>query len=102
MQRRELQVKAEIGEESTPMQMDTSSPVSYGTTPIASEPKTESLFEMQKRIMDELNKKPLTEMIAKKSMETKSAITKESREELKASLLKNDTIKAAMAKLVSK
>lgn len=100
MQRRDLQVKAEIGEETTPMQMDTS--ISYGTPMIAAEPKVEPLNEMQKRIMEALNKKPLTEMIAKKTMETKSAITKESREELKASLLRNDTIKAAMAKLVSK
>lgn len=82
--------------------MDTSGSLSYGTTTTASEPKTESLNEMQKRILEALNKKPLTEMIAKKSMEAKSAITKESREELKATLLKNDTIKAAMAKLVSK
>ena len=95
-------MKAEIGEETTPMQMDTS--MSYGTTTTttAAEPKVEPLNEMQKRIMEALNKKPLTEMIAKKTMETKSAITKESREELKASLLRNDTIKAAMAKLVSK
>lgn len=100
-QRRELQVKAEIGEEVTPMQIE-SAVASFSSPSYSNPAPKESLGDMQKRILEALNKKSLTEMIAKKTVEPKPAMTKETREELKASLLKNDAIKQAMATLLKR
>lgn len=99
--RRELQVKAEIGEdmsvqESNSGQITTASSISS----LVQQP-LDVMSDLQKKVLDALNKKPLTEMIAKKSTE-KPAVSKDTREELKASLLNNSSIRAAMAALLKR
>lgn len=93
-------MKAEIGEDTSEMQQDNSSHIS--STTYTPKPKVlDPMSEMQKKILEALNKKPLTEMIAKKTVE-KTPIPKETREELKASLMNNASIKAAMAALLKR
>ena len=99
--RREIQVKAEIGEDITETSHDSNSVQTPVTSFVQQQPQqqpVDPMSEMQKKILDALNKKPLTEMISKKNSE-KSTISKDTREELKASLLGDASIKSAMAAL---
>jgi hypothetical protein len=95
-QRREMQVKTEIGEE-IPMQVD---PIpATAAAPQQPEPKDKQK-EMQQKILEALDKKKtLTEMVMKKTND-KPGLTL--REELNKALLNNDSVKAAMALLLKK
>lgn len=97
--RRETQVKAEIGED---MSVQESSHITTASSisSLAQQP-LDVMSNLQKKVLDALNKKPVTEMIAKKSTE-KPAVSKDTREELKASLLNNSSIRAAMAALLKR
>lgn len=55
--------------------------------------------ELQKKILEALNKNTVTEMIAKKSVEAKTGMTKEEKNKIKNSLLNDDKIKAALSSL---
>lgn len=99
--RREMQVKAEIGEDTNEMQQENSPQITSTTAYSAPQPKPDPMSEMQKKILEALNKKPITEIIAKKTAE-KQPISKDEKESLKASLMNNASIKAAMAALLKK
>lgn len=101
--RRDLQVKTEIGEDAGEMTQESSSQNNSTPSYTQQQPKIlDPMGEMQKKILEALNKKPsLTEKIAKKSVE-KQAISKDTREELKASLMNNASIKAAMSALLKR
>lgn len=96
-----MQVKAEIGEDMNVQESNSSQITPASSMSSFPQQKSDPMSEMQKKILDALNKKPLTEMIAKKSTE-KIAISKDTREELKASLMNNANIKAAMAALLKR
>jgi hypothetical protein len=82
------------------MQQDNSSQI---TSSFTQQPKPlDPMSEMQKKILEALNKKPLTEMIAKKTLVEKQSISQDKKEELKASLMQNASIKAAMAALLKR
>jgi hypothetical protein len=82
------------------MQQDNSSQI---TSSFTQQPKPlDPMSEMQKKILEALNKKPLTEMIAKKTLVEKQTISQDKKEELKASLMQNASIKAAMAALLKR
>lgn len=99
--RREVQRKAEIGEDEVSY-MDTSSSTSYNqvksfpsslTTTSAS---TASSDDLQKKILEILNKKPLIQQLAKRAETQAKQLTTSEKEELKTRLMNDDKIKAAM------
>jgi len=89
-QRREYQVKAEIGEESTAMDI---TPI---TTTMPSQAE-KSGNDLQKKILEILNKKPLTQQITKPT----KPLTQAERDELKRKLLQDDKIKQAMDSIIA-
>lgn len=104
-QRREVQRKMEIGEDANDMDyadstsfssIQTSAPVNQAQQPA---PVSNPQDDLQKKILEILNKKPLMQQLSKK-VETKSQpMTQKEKEELKNKLLQDDKIKQAMSAL---
>jgi hypothetical protein len=106
-QRREVQRKAEIGEDASEADfslMETSPSyqqvkASTTATIAASLPPANSGNDLQKKILEILNKKPILQQISKK-IETKSKpMTESEKSDLKQKLMNDDKIKKAMTAL---
>lgn len=98
--RREIQRKAEIGEDDDSY-MDTLGQSSYNQvktfSSYSSAPKTTNpQDDLQKKILEILNKKPLIQQLAKKAEAKAKPMTSSEKEELKAKLMNDDKIKEAM------
>lgn len=104
--RREIQRKAEIGEDEDSY-MDTSSPNNYNKvksfpSPMMAPSSSSSVNkedDLQKKILEILNKKPLIQELAKRAEVQSKQMTTSEKEELKSKLMNDDKIKAAMAAL---
>lgn len=96
--RREVQRKAEIGEDACDLDYSTE------TEPTKSDKKSECLSSnaqdnLQKKILEILNKKPLMQQIAKKNETKLKPMTQNEKDDLKIKLLQDDKIKQAMTAL---
>jgi IS30 family transposase len=93
--RREVQRKAEIGEdiETEPADFE---PVEE-KRPVVRQATAQD--DLQKKILEILNKKPLMQQIAKKVEVKPKAMTQTEKDELKNKLMKDDKIKQAMSAL---
>lgn len=102
--RQDVQRKAEIGEDAaeinytdTMSNNSTKPPFSATLQTPASIPASNSQDDLQKKIMEILNRKPIVQQ--PKPVEVKKPMTNEEKEALKKSLLQDDKIKQAMAAL---
>lgn len=103
-QRREVQRKAEIGEDmgSFDFSMDTTSP--YSDSKPTTTPSLQSTLpapanptqDLQKKILEILNKKPLLQQLSKNVEVKPRPMTKTEQDELKNKLMQDDKIKQAM------
>lgn len=115
-QRRELQVKAEIGEDASSMNFNedsTFSMVSSSNAPklppinqpqtvqIAPAERTSTQNDLQKKILDILNKKAFTEKIAQQ-MEQKTKLSQSDKDDLKQKMMKDERVQKAMGALLSR
>jgi IS30 family transposase len=93
--RREVQRKAEIGEEieTEPAEIEPAEE----KRPIVRAPTAQD--DLQKKILEILNKKPLMQQIAKKVEVKPKSMTQVEKDELKNKLMKDDKIKQAMIAL---
>lgn len=101
--RREVQRKMEIGEDANDMDYADSTSFSSIQTPVnqgqQSAPVSNPQDDLQKKILEILNKKPLMQQLTKR-VETKSQpMTQKEKEDLKNKLLQDDKIKQAMSAL---
>lgn len=102
--RQDVQRKAEIGEDAADINyMDTLSTMKLMTPalvqPQAPAPVNTSHEDLQKKILEILNKKPLMQQLAKNAEVKSKPMTNTEKEELKNRLLQDDKIKLAMASL---
>lgn len=98
--RRDIQRKAEIGEDPCGIDYssDSESRQYYERKLERKKNASNTQEELQKKIMEILNKKPLMQQISKK-IEVSKPMTQSEKEDLKHKLLQDDKIKAAMAAL---
>lgn len=94
--RREVQRKAEIGEDACEIDYSHDTPpVKYIERRIE-RPASSTQDDLQKKILEILNKKPIMQQIAKKVEVKPKPMTPTEKEDLKHKLLQDDKIKAAM------
>ena len=96
--RREVQRKAEIGEDACDLDYSTE------TEPTKSDKKGEVLSSnaqdsLQKKILEILNKKPLMQKLVKKTETKPKPMTQDEQDDLKVKLLQDDKVKQAMIAL---
>lgn len=91
--RREVQRKAEIGEDACDMD---DSPETEPTKPDKKSLSSNAQDSLQKKILEILNKKPLLQQIAKKIETKPKPMTQVEKDELKSKLLQDDKVKQAI------
>lgn len=98
--RRDIQRKAEIGEDGCQVDYSSDSESRHYERKFERKKNTSNTHEdLQKKIMEILNKKPLMQQISKKVEVKPKPMTQSEKEDLKHKLLQDDKIKAAMAAL---
>jgi hypothetical protein len=93
-QKRESQVKAEIGEDANDIAMDTAPAGLSEPSPTSNQPNI-----LVGKILDILNSKTLTEQIAKK-VEAKTKLSSNEKEDIKNKLMQDDKVKSALSALL--
>jgi hypothetical protein len=101
--RREIQRKAEIGEDTCGLDFTPDNELSYAERRLAraSGPtlSANTQDDLQKKIMEILNKKPMMQQIAKKVEVKPKPMTQGEKDDLKHKLMQDDKIKQAMLAL---
>lgn len=111
-QRRDVQVKAEIGEDACEVSFTNDPPsitqpygissVNVAPPPVASNIEKPAInSDLQKKIFDILGKKSFTEKIAQKA-ESKTKLSDNDKDELKQKILKDEKVKLALNALLGR